>query len=184
MIEFDISSLIPKFIMQDKNGFALAKAIERGVQMFNEIIQDSIDCILDVDKMPEWRLDELAQEYNILYDYTADVETKRKWIAKAGWYASMYGTKEGLKTYLRAAFDTVNIDEWWKYGGDPYHFRIQVTGQYTPETNAWAIKSIDRVKSLRSVLDSIEFYSAEVEADLSIGAAISGMEIVADSRML
>ena len=95
MIEFDISSLIPKFIMQDKNGFALAKAIERGVQMFNEIIQDSIDCILDVDKMPEWRLDELAQEYNILYDYTADVETKRKWIAKAGWYASMYGTTEG-----------------------------------------------------------------------------------------
>ena len=184
MLEFDVARHVPKFILADKNGYALAKAIEAGLRKMNQIVQDGIDCVIDTSTMPEWRLDELAWEYNLLYDYTADVETKRKWIEKARWYAGMYGTKAGINAYLAAAFDSSRIDEWFEYGGDPFHFRVQVTGEYTPESNAWAIESVNRIKSLRSVLDEIIFNSGTSEAWILSGAAVSGMEIRTRSRSI
>ena len=92
MFELDITKWVPKFILADKNGYALAKAIEAGLQSANDIVSQGVDCITDVDAMPEWRLDEVAWEYNILYDYDADIATKRKWVSDAVQTYAIYGT--------------------------------------------------------------------------------------------
>lgn len=184
MFELDITKWVPKFILADKNGYALAKAIEAGLQAANDIVSQGVDCITDVDAMPEWRLDEVAWEYNILYDYDADIATKRKWVSDAVQTYAIYGTPEIIIKYLSAAFDTAYLEEWWQYGGDPFHFRVTVAGEWTDENDAWAQKSIAKTKNVRSILDNIIFNAGESTAEMSIACAVTGMEIQVTSKMV
>ena len=62
---YDINRIFPRFILQDKNGYAIAKALQAGLDYFLARSKVALDTILDVDEMPEWRLDEIAWEYNI-----------------------------------------------------------------------------------------------------------------------
>ena len=159
MFPFFAESWVPKFILNDQNGYALAKAIEVALQSMNNTVETGVKLITDVDTMPEWRLDELAWEYNILYDYTQDVETKREWIKNARSLYSIYGTAKIIKTYLEAVFgeNTVAVEEWNQYGGDPYHFRVVVNAEDTTANRDWAENAIAKVKNVRSILDTITF---------------------------
>jgi len=158
MMDFVVEQWVPKFIMNDQNGYALAKAIEAGIQMMNAIIANGVKLITDVDTMPEWRLDELAWEYNILYDYDQDVEAKRKWIKNAISMYSTYGTPKIIKDFLEARYGegTVTVEEWFSYGGEPYHFRVIING----EESDWAQEAIEKAQNVRSVLDSVTFTGA------------------------
>lgn len=158
-ITFDISSLVPKYLMADRNGRALARAIERAFQYVAEKAEDGLDILMDIDKMPEWRLDEVATETGILYDYTAQIEQKRAWIRNATPMNQILGTKDAVRQYLEGYFGEVEIQECWEYAGEPYHFRVTVGGSWTPDTEAWARSAIDRARSLRSVLDGLNLGS-------------------------
>ena len=155
MITYDIYQLFPKFILRDKNGYAMAKAIKAALDYFLNKCQDGIDTVLNVDKMPEWRLDEMAWEYNVPYDYTARIEQKREWVRKAIPMYRILGTKEAILQYLEGYFGEVEVEENWQYSGDPFHFRVTVGGEWTPDTEDWATEAVNRVKSLRSILDDM-----------------------------
>lgn len=155
MIQFDVTKWVPQFILNDKNGYALAKAIEAAMQMMNDIIDTGVNCIIDYETMPEWRLDELAWEINCLYDFHADIEVKRNWIINAISYYRLYGTPAAIYKYLNSYFDDVEIEENWQYGGSPYHFRVLVDGVWDFDNESWARNAIDKSKNVRSVLDSL-----------------------------
>ena len=76
MFQFDIQKWIPKFVWNDRNGHALAMAINAGLKMLNDSAAVGLKLINDYDAMPEWRLDELAWETNCLYDYTLQSRQK------------------------------------------------------------------------------------------------------------
>lgn len=176
-IEFDIKRLVPRFLYNDKNGYAMCMAIQAAFEYVAEKVEDGIEILQDPDRMPEWRLDELAWEYNILYDYGADIEVKREWIRNARDFYSLYGTPAGVVKYLEAAFHSVNLEEAWQYGGAPYHFRVTVTGEWNEAVDDWAKKAIETVKNVRSVLDEIIFNSGVAEASLNAAAAVAGIDI-------
>lgn len=157
MMDFEIERLFPRFLLNDRNGYAMAKALEAGLKDFLEIAQGALDTLSDVDKMPEWRLDELAWEYNIPYDYTADVSVKREWVRDVYSLSRLYGTPKGIEKYMTAYFDDARLEENWEYDGDPFHFRMNFEGTWTPERVAWATKAIEMVKNVRSVLDNYHF---------------------------
>lgn len=159
MFTFDVTKHVPRFLLEDKNGYALAKAIEAGVQMMNDTIQQGVNCIFDYDTMPEWRLDELAWELNCLYDYNADIATKRQWIKDAIPLYRLFGTPQAVYRYIASYFGDMDLEESWQYDGDPYHFRVTVEGAWTPENEAWARKAIAAAKNVRSVLDSLRIGS-------------------------
>lgn len=182
-IDFDIRRLVPQFLYSDRNGYALCMAIQAAFEYVAEKVEEGIAILQDVDAMPEWRLDELAWEYNILYDYSADVETKRGWIRNAAQAYSLYGTPAGVMQYLEATFDSVRLEEWWEYEGDPYHFRVTVDGEYNEENEAWAMKAANTAKNVRSVLDEIIFNSGNVTVPMYVGAAVIGVEIEVDAEM-
>lgn len=160
MIDVDIRRLVPAFILGDRNGYAAAKALETGLKMFCAVIQNGIDNAINVDKMPEWRLDEMAWELGCLYDYGADIENKRAWIRDAVPLYASYGTIEAVYLYLSGYFTDVEAEENWQYGGEPYHFRITVGGEWTDAKEQWAKRAVADTKNVRSVLD-----------DLSIGSS-------------
>ena len=170
MFTFDITKWVPRFLLNDKNGYALAKAIEAALQMMNDIIDQGVNCLTDYETMPEWRLDELAWELNCLYDYHADVETKRQWIINAIPYYRLYGTPEAIYKYIGSYFDSIEVEESWVYNGEPYHFRVMVDGEWNPENEAWARKAIDKAKNVRSVLDALAIGSRSYIGIMAEGA--------------
>ena len=155
MIKFDVYDIYPKFILQDRNGYAMAKALEAGMKYYLDKCRDGVDTLLDVDKMPEWRLDEMAWEYNIPYDFEANISQKREWVRNAIPMYRILGTKRAIIQYLTGYFGEIEVQENWEYGGDPFHFMVTVGGEWTPKTEAWARKAIERVRSVRSVLDDL-----------------------------
>ncbi len=184
MFTINIAQWVPKFILGDKNGYALAKAIEAGLQKMNDVVLEGFECITNYDTMPEWRLDELAWEYNILYDYAAPVESKRDWIRNAVNYYSIYGTPAAITAYLGGVFDSVVVQEWWEYGADPYHFQVVVTGEWSEAADDWARKAVAAVQNTRSVLDTIIFNAGSVTIPLYVAAAACGVEIECDALMM
>lgn len=156
MYKFDITKMVPQFLLNDKNGYALAKALEASTQMMNDIIAQGVKCVTDYDTMPEWRLDELAWETNCLYDYSASIEEKREWIKNAApWYQS-YGTPEAIEKIVKIIFGDGKVEEWFEYGGEPYHFKIRTQGTLTKENSIRLPRMIARAKNVRSVLQLIE----------------------------
>lgn len=155
MIDFDIARLMPRFLMRDKSGYALAKAIEAALNAMDTTISAGLAALSDVETMPEWRLDELAWEYNCLYDYDASVDEKRAWIRDALPMYRVYGTPEAIYQYLRGVFGVVEVEEWWQYGADPFHFRVIASGTWTDAKEAWARYAVRVASNLRSVLDDI-----------------------------
>lgn len=171
MFTFDITKFLPKYILNDKTGYALAKAIGAAVQKMNDVISDGVKRVYDVDEMPEWRLDEMAWEYNIPYDYKADIEVKREWVRNVQTLARLYGTPDGITRYMAGYFDEAVIEEAWEYGGQPFHFRMQFPDGWTPDKVAWATKAINMVKNVRSVLDSYTF-NGKWPHNLYVGCAL------------
>ena len=156
-MRFDIRHMVPTFILQDKNGYAIAKALEAAMDYFVSVAQTGLDILFDPEKMPEWRLDEMAWEMGCLYDYSASVENKRYWITHALELTSLYGTPQAIYKFLEGVFPIVEVEEFWQYGGEPYHFRVILSGaeSYDSAKLAWAQNAIERVKNVRSVLDAV-----------------------------
>lgn len=171
MMDFDIKHLVPRFIWNDKNGHAIAKAMEAGLKDFLAVCKLGLDTWGNVEAMPEWRLDEMAWEYNIPYDYTADVAIKREWIRNVYELSRLYGTPEGIAQYMGGYFDETTLEEAQEYGGDPFHFRVLFSGSWTPEKVTWATRAINTVKNVRSVLDSYTFIGKWLH-DLYVGCAL------------
>jgi hypothetical protein len=155
MFTFDIFQHVPEFILRDKNGYAVARAIEAAINYINDHAKKGLDAIYDVDSMSEERLDEMAWELNCLYEYNGSIEQKREWIREARPLYRIWGTVDALQKYLNGYFENVEVEENWFYGGDPYHFRIFVEGGWNPSTEAWTKNAVERAKNTRSVLDNI-----------------------------
>ena len=153
MIRVDIGQLLPDFLLTDQVGAAMAAALEAGLRGFCACVQDGCDTVLDTEKMPAWRLDEMAWELGCMYDYGAEISMKREWIRNAVPLYASYGTAEAIYKYLGGYFESIQVEEWWQYGAEGYHFRVIVAGQWTKKSADWAREAIEKVKNVRSVLD-------------------------------
>lgn len=153
--ELNIRELVPRFILQDRNGAAMAAAILRGLEIFCRTVQEGLDLLLDVDSMPDWRLDELAEELGCVYNRSDSPELKRESIKNAWRNSGKLGTAAAIEDYLRPRLGGARVAEWPLYGGEPYHFKITAAGINAQTEDALA-EAVDRLKNLRSVFDGFE----------------------------
>ena len=177
-MDFDIGALVPRFIMQDRNGHALAKAIEAALKYFLAAVGQGIACVQDVDTMPEWRLDEMAWELNVQwYDNQASASEKRQTIRDAREIYARLGTHDAVVRAVNGVFGQGRLEEWWQYGGSPYHFRV-----YTPDYDAleerYALftRMVAVAANVRSVLDGVYYVGADGTATLWPATAAIGGE--------
>ena len=174
MMQIDIERLVPAFLLRDRNGYALAKAIEAGLQIAAGCIEEGLKVLHDPYSMPEWRLDELAWEWNGLwYDYEADIESKRAQILAAQAFSERLGTPQAVQEMIAAVYGAGWLEEWWEYGGEPYHFAIYTTNQSALlENRAKFLKLLGMVKNVRSVLDNIYYCGAKGTAQVNAGTQL------------
>ena len=87
---------------------------------------------------------------------------KRRLIKNAIPAHKIKGKVKGVKFVLETLGFLVELQEWFEYGGDPYHFKIGlslVDREYDSETFNNLINLIDEYKNVRSVLDEISIES-------------------------
>lgn len=173
MMEIDIRHMVPAFLLADKNGYAQAKMVEKALQIFFETLQKGLDTILDVEKMPEWRLDEMAWEYNIMwYDKNASVEVKRDVVRTRGEVYKYLGTKYAVENVIKTYFGDGFIKEWFEYDGTPGWFQVHSTNPALQEEKFKDfLYVIENVKRLSSVLEGV-FIEMDAMFELSHGFAL------------
>lgn len=175
MIEY----LFPHFLIADKQGYAIAKAMEAGLLYMQKQMQDGMDILRDVEKMPEWRLDEVAWEEHLIYDTDAGVDEKRALVRNQlkDRDFNIFGTPYSLKQYIKGVEKEAVVREWWEYGGEPYHFQVEVDGVVSGTKTKWAQYIIENVKNVRSVTDGIRYVHTEDAEKVYTGTALIGSEV-------
>ena len=154
-MNIDITKMVPKFLLRDRNGYAMAKAIEAAMVYFMQRVEEGVDTVTRPEKMPEWRLDEMAWETGCMYGYDAGLEAKRNWIKNAGAYSRLLGTPEGLLQYIRGYIPSARVEEWFQYGGLPYHFRLALPDKLTQQRFEFILRAVEYAKNVRSALDTM-----------------------------
>lgn len=110
-----------------------------------------------IDELPENVLDELAFSLHIeWYDAMADIEVKRALIKSSDLVHMYHGTPYAIEQVVQDYFGEGYVEEWFDYGGLPYHFRVvtsnsAVTGALA---NQFA-KAIETVKRRSARFDQV-----------------------------
>ena len=138
-----------------------------------------------IDELPEDLLDILAKDFNVdWYDFNYDLATKRAVLRDSFFVHRHRGTVAAVKTAVNDLWQSSRVEEWFDYGGSPFHFQVYVTTPWSQETEDLIKSTIEKYKNVRSVLDGIRFNVGEVEAELETGAAVCGIDIMVEAQML
>lgn len=78
-----------------------------------------------IQTMPARILDTIAVEMRTpAYSENLPLATKRELIMNTTAFYSKMGTPYAVKKIIDTIFGSGEVEEWFDYGGDPYHFRI------------------------------------------------------------
>nr|DAR73156.1 MAG TPA: tail protein [Caudoviricetes sp.] len=178
MTDVLLGHLFPRFLLEDRNGRAMAEAIRAALTLLCGTARQGLSTVTDVKSMPEWRLDEMAWELAAAwYDYDAELSVKRAQIASALEFYNRLGTPYAVVSALGSVFGDGFVQEWYEYGGQPYHFKAYTTNtDALTENKSKFLALLSAVKNLRSVLDSLNYYGAEGQATFYTAAKAIGAE--------
>ncbi len=157
--DVDIYALLPETyqnVYTECISYALNQAIRLLIKYSNRI-----GVLYAVDQIPESVLDELAIEYDIkIYKQNADLQSKQRLIKNVLLNYMSAGTTKNVEYIIANIYGSVEIKEWFEYGGKPYHFKVITTGGQTQDDNS--IKEfydvIDSIKNVRSILDDVQVH--------------------------
>ncbi len=154
-----IKEILPPSLKEDENLKALTEALDKQLQkieeqIINVLILPRIDQINDSEI-----LDPLAWQFHIEgYELAQSLEEKRNLIKRAIELHRYKGTPYAIKEVLKALGLEGNIKEWFEYGGEPYHFRVEVYSKnkfIDRETEEKLLKLIEEYKNVRSRLEKV-----------------------------
>src|SRR5690606_24393765 len=121
--------LLPESLKRDPDMVALTKAIDPEIQEIVEKLKN-VEILSRIDELPEPVLDHLLYQFHITFDEGAglitSIEEKRRFIKNAIQMHRLKGTKRALELVLEMLDIRGVIKEWFEYGGEPYHFRIDI----------------------------------------------------------
>ena len=139
MIKFsegELLQMLPSQMKNDIDMICLSYAIK---ECLAKLLKYNISTrsVQFVDRAPEKVLDVLAVELRCpYYDETLDIETKR--------------------ALIDTLFDYGASEEWFDYGGKPYHFKVKTTDLLNADTLNKFQVLLKKSKNVRSHLDGVE----------------------------
>lgn len=154
--------LLPNSLKSDPFTVALAGAFEREIKGAYQEAQ-VLGNLNNVDRLPEAMLDFLAVQKHVDF-YTNDlpIELKRELIKTSPALHRIKGTPAAVEQLITTLFEYGRVEEWYEYGGEPYHFRVITTNRsVNNERAAEFVRALDSVKNKRSRLDAVIVESAE-----------------------
>lgn len=169
----DLALLLPSSIADDEEVQALAKVVTQKLLDIN----DGINTLLlwkDLSGYDDTTLLHLAWELHTdLYNEELSKEVREQLIRSSILWHMKKGTLYSVESALRMVFKTGDIEEWFEYGGNPYHFKVTGLTEEVPDESKimQLINLIQLSKNLRSWCDSIEF-ERQINRAVFIGTAV------------
>lgn len=153
-----LMDLLPASIRDDPDVQAAAAAIDNELQAVTAAIPETV-LIARIDVLPEAVLDLLAWQWHVdFYEPIGFAIAKKRAVIKQSiaWHRHK-GTPWAVEQVVSAVFANAEIEEWFDYGGDPYHFKIRtIDSLQNAEAYTLLRRAIDVTKNTRSWLDSIQ----------------------------
>ena len=123
---------------------------------------DRVRIISNIDGLDETVLDILARDFKVdWWDPEYSIEEKRRTL-KGSWRGhKILGTKAAVETAIRAIYPLTTVEEWFEYGGEPYHFRLNIDITSDSGNRARQKRVLERLnyyKSLRSHNDGVRYF--------------------------
>lgn len=155
--DIELAKLLPLFMRDDKNAQAFAYAVESQIKSVTAKIAEA-KLYSRIDSLSEEVLDELAWQFNIVeYKKDFDISIKRSLVKGCMEMHHKRGTVEAVEDIVKKLYgDNAEIEEWFNYGGEPYHFKIRtVNTSATDEMIAEITALIRDTQSVRSHLEAV-----------------------------
>lgn len=155
----ELSRILPSSLKRDTNILHAASAVSEALNKTDK--ETANDFIMSrIDMLPEAVINSLAWQFHVdTYDMNLDIEQKRKLVKNAIKDHKYKGTSWAVKSVVEVLLNYAKIEEWFDYGGKPYHFRVN--GSYGPIVKDKELQSlvdaIQAAKNVRSWLDGIYF---------------------------
>ncbi|MBQ8668729.1 phage tail protein I [bacterium] len=175
---------------------SLAPINDVNLKIFDEICEErfaklNLDSLLVsiIDNVPADALPHLAEQYHITGDegwLQALSDTEKRNLIKSSIKMHRYkGTKYALEEIFKTLNIVGNIEEWFNYGGNPYHFKVilQIFNRSINEETETKLRAlIDEYKNERSWLEEIQFHLSTLARMHTYAALIEEETITINSR--
>ena len=174
----------------------LAPVNDINLKIFDEICEErfaqlDLESLLVsiIDNVPVDALPHLAEQYHIKGNegcLQALSETEKRNLIKSAIKMHRYkGTKYALEEIFKTLNIVGNIEEWFNYGGDPYHFKVilQVFNRSINEETETKLRAlINEYKNERSWLEEIQFHLSALARMHTYASLIEEETITINSR--
>ncbi|MCD5324786.1 MULTISPECIES: phage tail protein I [Pontibacillus] len=147
---FTLAGLLPSSL-KDEDTASLASAFDKELRRVITRIPKTIieNNLMDLE---EPLLDVLAWEKHVdFYEPELSIETKRQLIKDSEMLHKYKGTPWAVERLVSTVFEKGAVKEWFEYGGDPYHFKVEIEGAFSAEKDIDRLgKLIQKAKNIRS----------------------------------
>lgn len=169
--DYNISESLPVSLDRD-NTRNVAKVIDEKLHEI-DMMTELASIYPRIDELSSNLIDALAIQLHVdFYKTTLPLESRRTLVKNSILWHMKKGTKFAVEGVISAAFEASTVQEWFEYGGDPYHFKITTECVTTEKGVLDEIrKAVESVKNVRSWLDKIEFLlHLEDDAEIDVNS--------------
>lgn len=155
-ISDDLRHIFPEYLLQDKNYMGFIHMLQENMNIIVEAIE-FLKLYSNINGLPEYLLDELARQFNIIeYQFDDDISVKRELINGCMALHHKRGTVAAVEEVVTKVFGNAEVEEWFDYGGQPYHFRIRTSNiNSTDEMIARVTDLVSKTQNVRSHLEEV-----------------------------
>lgn len=151
--------ILPPNLLADKQIYAAARALDDELQKITAATRNAL-LLPRLDELSEEVIDLLAWQWHVdFYEPSMSIETKRQLVRESIAWHRIKGTKAAVEKMAQTVFKGGVVTEWFEYGGEPYHFRIDLltAPNITQDDTARLLAVVNAAKNARSVLDELRF---------------------------
>lgn len=181
LYDFNLKDTLPGSIASDTKVQALAEVVTLRLIDLMPMV-DKLTILSHLNELSTPILDEVAWHLHVdFYDEVATREQKIKLILNSITWHRRKGTAGLVEEAIGELYSECEVIENWDYeGGQPYHFKLQMTGYLmTPNIRERLLRILDFVKNKRSWLDGIEYVHDINSKGFYIGGLVTSAGCVA-----
>lgn len=164
------ADILPEGLRDDVSALGIAYAVCRQIEKWC-VFNDGIMIYYMIASLPDEILDLMAAEYRTpAYSTKYSTDVKRTLIADTMLYFMKLGTPMAVRRIITSIFQSGTVSEWFEYGGEPHHFRINISNPNVgPNDLDEFVRQLRSVKRLSSWLDSISSKLDIESATIGVG---------------
>lgn len=171
----NLVATLPVALQKDPSAVALAEAMAELLARRPKEIEQLL-IYPAIDRLDEQLLDILAYDFKVdWWDADYSLEEKRRTLKDSWRVHKLLGTKAAVVMAISAIYPRTKVLEWFEYGGEPYHFRLDINitnDSIDSEKQRRVLERLNFYKSLRSHNDGVTYF---VEAKPTIAKAVASV---------